>query len=174
LKLFNQQRVLAAIRLGKQGVHQLNQRIQGYLYGWKVLKEGGEFYEHRPVMVTQNDKSLNLFNGDIGIVRKNEAGEAKVYFLDGNKGLKAISPVHLINVETVFAMTIHKSQGSEFDHVLCVLPKQGEMDLLTRELIYTAITRAKLEVTLQGSREIIFEALEKKVKRASGIKERLS
>ncbi len=173
LKALNELRVLAAVRMGKQGIYELNKRIEGYLYASGHLKGGGEFYHNRPILITQNQHDLNLFNGDIGIVR-NIDGQTKVYFLDGKDGIKAFSPAYLPDVETVFAMTIHKSQGSEFNRVLVVLPKKEEMELLTRELLYTAVTRAKEKVIIQGSKEIILEAIGKQVKRASGIQQRLA
>src|SRR5690606_23341967 len=108
----------------------------------KLIFKKGDFYEHRPVMITRNDYSQNILNGDTGIVRKDENGVLRAWFEDGKGGLKSVLPGYIQDAETAFAMTIHKSQGSEFGQVLVLLPDAGEISLLTRELLYTAITRA--------------------------------
>src|SRR5699024_3496308 len=120
---------------------------------------------------TGNNYELGLYNGDIGIVRNDENGKLKVWFEDADRNLRGIQPAFIQTAETVFAMTIHKSQGSEFDKVFVQLP-DFENPILTLELLYTAVTRAKQKVVVQGNEEIILKTCERRVKRGSGIVER--
>ena len=172
LNKLNQLRVLCALRQGEHGVYKSNQNIERYLQSKNLISITGAFYEHRPIIVTGNNYELGLFNGDIGIVRSDESGKLRVWFEDTEGNLRGIQPAFVSASETVFAMTIHKSQGSEFENVLVQLPSYGENAILTRELLYTAVTRAKKNVILQGSQEIILETCERRVKRGSGIAER--
>jgi exodeoxyribonuclease V alpha subunit len=169
LKKLNQQRVLCAVREGLQGMYETNRRIEEVLRINGLIDGRQEFYENRPLMVTQNNKLLGLFNGDVGIVRKDDQGHLKVWFEDAKGVLKAFNPGYLGHIETVFAMTIHKSQGSEFDRVMVILPNQPNLPILTRELVYTAITRAKNKVVIQSGEEVIWAAAERQVERASGL-----
>ena len=186
LKNINKLRVLCVVRQGDQGIYTLNRTIESTLK--KKYKEKEElfsptdgFYHNQPIMVTRNMKSLHLFNGDVGIVRKDENKNLKAYFpastneddVDGN-GLIVINPALIPEWETVFAMTIHKSQGSEFDKVLVILPKVESHRLLTRELLYTGITRAKQKAIVQSSLELIKTTAQRFVDRVSGIQERIN
>ena len=194
IKKFNQHRILAVLRNGKNGVAGLNARVEKHLTKKKLIDTSSEFYEFRPVMVTRNHPDLNLFNGDIGIVRKDpdEPKKTRIWFLaeeqkaerteeeqkkeeqdEEKRSVRGYSPALLTDVETVFAMTVHKSQGSEFEKVLLVMPKVPELPLLTRELLYTGITRAKSQLLIQGTDEVILKAAEGQVKRASGITKRI-
>lgn len=125
-------------------------------------------------MITVNDYNLKLFNGDVGIVFPDpEAGDApRVFFPASGGGVRKISPVRLPLHETVYAMTIHKSQGSEFDRVLMLLPGHNS-ELLTRELIYTGITRAKNEVEIWSDEEVFITAVSRRIDRKSGLREAL-
>ena len=163
------------IRKGQQGIEGLNEKAEKYLNKKGYLKTGKTFYENRPVMVTKNHPDLNLFNGDIGIVRPAEdnSDKMKLWFLDEKGEAKSYPPGLLTDVETVFAMTIHKSQGSEFDSVFMVMPKTEELALLTRELLYTGITRAKQSLKIQGTIEVLKTAAKARVKRASGVRDRI-
>lgn len=172
LQKLNNLRVLCAVREGAQGVYQTNQKIERYLQEKGLISITGTFYEHRPIIVTGNNYELGLFNGDIGIVRKDETGKLRVYFEDADGNLRGIQPAFVTASETVFAMTIHKSQGSEFDQVFVQLPNYADNAILTRELLYTAVTRAKKEVVIQASQEVILETCARRVKRGSGIAER--
>ena len=174
LKKLNKLRVLCALREGGQGLHAINKRIEDRLQQLKLIRRPGEFYEHRPIMVTSNNYELGLFNGDIGIIRNNEKGIAMAWFEDSEGNLKTVLPGYIAQAETVFAMTIHKSQGSEFTNVLMVLPARGAINLLTRELLYTGITRAREKLVVQGSKEVILNASKQQVKRTSGIIERFT
>lgn len=169
LKKMNHLRVLCAIREGEQGLKALNTRIEKYLDSKKLIQQAHPFYENRPIILTRNYYEHGLFNGDTGIIRANDQGILMAWFEDSSGTLKSIMPGYLSEAETVFAMTIHKSQGSEFDEVLVVLPAIADSPLLTRELLYTGVTRAKRKVYLQGAADTILLAAERVVERASGI-----
>jgi exodeoxyribonuclease V alpha subunit len=149
LRRFDAIRVLCVVREGAWGVAGLNAAIERALAdgGWLPSRRG-EWYEGRPVMVTRNSPELGVFNGDVGIVLRSPVGDGalRAYFADGDV-LRSVSVGRLADVETAFAMTVHKSQGSEFEHVLLVLPDE-DVQVLTRELLYTGITRASRALTL--------------------------
>jgi len=174
---FNEVKVLCASRSGSFGVEEMNIQVEKYLIEKKIIKrKDGEFYENRPILITKNDYSLGLFNGDVGICRTNQNGDMKVYFDDSasETGLKEIEPSFMQSFETVFAMTIHKSQGSEFTHVLLYLPQQGKAEaLLTRELLYTGVTRGKDSVLIVSEKEVLQQAIATPVQRVSGVIDRL-
>ena len=175
IRKLNTLRILAVIRKGQQGVEGLNEKAEKYLNKKGHLKTGKTFYENRPVMVTKNHPDLNLFNGDVGIVRpaEDDSEKMKLWFLDEQGKTISFPPGLLTDVETVFAMTIHKSQGSEFEQVFMVMPRSEELALLTRELLYTGITRAKQSLKIQGTIEVLKKAAEARVKRASGVRDRI-
>jgi exodeoxyribonuclease V alpha subunit len=175
LQKLNKVRILCAVRSGKFGVDQYNRWIEGRLEEKKLLKPKDSFYEYQPIMITRNDYSLDLFNGDVGIIRKDEDGTLKAWFEDGDEeeGVRGIHPGYLTAYDTVFAMTIHKSQGSEFTHVGIVLPDDDNIPLLTRELVYTGITRASKSAVLFTSAGVLKGSIGKQVERASGITGRL-
>ncbi len=129
-------------------------------------KEG--FYHNQPIIITQNDYKLGLLNGDVGLIRR-ESDTLFAWF-EGPDGeiIKKIAG-YVNHYDTVFAMTIHKSQGSEFDHVVVILPEKQADKLLTRELLYTAITRAKTKVLLQTTVEALDKCATRSVSRASGL-----
>ena len=174
LKKINNLRVLCAVREGEQGLYAFNKKIENYLVQQKTINITGDFYKNRPIMVTSNNLELQLFNGDIGLVRPDEDGVLKAWFLTGKEEVKSVLPGYISNAETVFAMTIHKSQGSEFNKVLVVLPKGEDIKILTRELLYTAVTRAKEKLILQGSEALILETAKALVERGSGIIDRFN
>jgi exodeoxyribonuclease V alpha subunit len=139
-----------------------------------LLKPSGEWFIGRPVMVTRNDAALGVFNGDVGVVlpSASESRAPRVWFLDGEQ-LRSVAVSRLAHVETCFAMTIHKSQGSEFAHTVVVLPEGGG-DILTRELVYTGVTRAKEFLSLVEPRPgLLGQAIARQFKRASGLKDKL-
>ena len=156
LKAFDTFQVLCATRQGHWGVESVNTRIEQWLFGSTQT-----WYEGRPIMVTRNDYNLNLMNGDIGITLKNKDGKLQVAFVDTNPQsdttIRWVSPLRLSQVETAFAMTVHKSQGSEFSHVVLALPDSANL-VLTPKLIYTAITRAKKNFTLLENSDGMFRA----------------
>ncbi len=167
--------ILCAHRRGRLGSLQLNVEIQQWLADAGLLKIDSDWYPGRPVMVTQNDYRAGLFNGDIGVVLapREVGGQRRVVFPSAEPpGWRSISPGRLPPHETVFAMTIHKSQGSEFDEVVVVLPTYPS-PILTRELLYTGITRARKRAIVVGPRRVIAHGIEQRVQRASGLREML-
>lgn len=180
LAAFDQFRLLCALRRGPWGVEGLNQRLASALHtrGWLPAEQG--WYEGRPVLVTRNDYSLGLMNGDIGIALQVFAPDGqpvlRVAFArnDGTGGVRFVLPSRLVEVATVFAMTVHKSQGSEFEHTALVLP-DALNPVLTKELLYTAITRAKRWFSLVEVNPAVFEgAAGRQVQRTSGLPEQLA
>lgn len=159
-------RILAAHREGERGVETLNEFIRNRL---NTNRE--TFYKGQPVMVTQNNYSVGLFNGDIGLVLANDEGQMMVWFEQDN-GLRPVSLGRLPNVETVYAMTIHKTQGSEFDHVAMILP-EAPSPLLTRELLYTGLTRAKHSFVCAGEIDILHAGIRSQVTRWAGLADKL-
>lgn len=174
LKKLNLIKVLCAVKEGKYGVNNYNTIIETYLKSKGLLSPKNGFYHNQIIMITSNDYSLGLFNGDIGIVRKDpKTKQLRVYFHSENKIINF--PTSNINsYNSVFAMTIHKSQGSEFENVVIILPKDDENKLLSRELIYTAVTRAKNNVLIITDNEVLTTSIQKKTQRVSGIIERIS
>ncbi|MCH8557554.1 MAG: exodeoxyribonuclease V subunit alpha [Balneolia bacterium] len=177
--------ILCAHRKGEGGVDEINVDIERRL-GIRVSdKEGGQWYEGRPVMMTRNDYQLKLYNGDTGITvlsgdeysdqrRLRVAVEAFDTADDGDKS-EAVSlrPVaQLQEMETCWALSVHKSQGSEYGTIFLALPKE-DSPVLTRELIYTAVTRAKKKVIIAGSRKMLKSAITRKTLRFSGLADRL-
>lgn len=172
LKKLNNLRVLCAVKEGAHGLYATNKRIEDWLQKEKLINRSGEFYENRPIMVTSNNYELGLFNGDIGIIRKNGKDIPMACFENSEGEIERVLPGYITQAETVYAMTIHKSQGSEFDNVLVILPENVDIQILTRELLYTGVTRAKKHVTVQGKKEVILNTAAAQVTRASGIIER--
>ncbi|WP_298718790.1 exodeoxyribonuclease V subunit alpha [uncultured Oceanisphaera sp.] len=175
LAAFDEFRLLCTVRKGPWGVAGLNQRIAALLHRRGLLEAEEGWYEGRPVLVTRNDYGLGLMNGDIGIALRlpEEDGRRvlRVVFArnDGGGGLRLVLPSRLSEVETVFAMTVHKSQGSEFAHTALILP-DALNPVLTKELLYTAITRARRWFTLLEPRAGVFEqAIGRRVERRSGL-----
>ncbi|MCI0510731.1 DNA helicase/exodeoxyribonuclease V alpha subunit [Chromohalobacter marismortui] len=161
--------VLCALKRGPWGVEGLNAGIATRLWREGCIDDHQGWYAGRPVMVTRNDPQLGVYNGDIGIVLPApEAQQRLRVFFATSDGVRAVLPSRLEACETVFAMTVHKSQGSEFAHVLFVLPEHAT-PILTRELVYTGITRAKRQLTLAGGdTRVMDSALHRRVVRDSG------
>ena len=164
LKAFTQFSVLGAVREGPLGVVQLNTHIE------QALGLGqGTWYVGRPVMVTRNNYALGLMNGDIGLCLPAPDGVLRVAFPNATGGVHWVMSSRLDHVETVFAMTVHKSQGSEFSHVLLALPAQ-ESAVLTRELVYTGLTRARDRLTVWAPQvNELWKACARRVLRSGGL-----
>ncbi len=168
LKAFERFRILCAVHKGDWGTEGLNAAVQKALADKGLLNATGEWFAGRPVMVTRNDAQLGVFNGDVGVVLPNSEGTLKVWFLDGET-LRSVSVMRLAQVETAFVMTVHKSQGSEFEHTALVLP-QGGAEVLSRELAYTGITRAREQFTLiEAEAGLLEAAIDRPSVRASGL-----
>ncbi len=165
-------RVLCAHRTGPDGVAALNLGIEARLARTRALRPTQGDYDGRPILVTRNDPELGIYNGDIGLIAQGEDGRLRAWFDDGSGGLRAVSHLRLAGHETVFAMSVHKSQGSEFDRVAVVLPETASA-ILSRELVYTAISRARTAVSIHASREVLRAAIEERVERASGLRDLL-
>jgi len=165
-------RLLCAHRRGAAGVQAWTHQIEAWLAAdIEGFSPEPGWYVGRPVMITANDYTLRLFNGDTGaVITRPDSTLTAVFDLGGRAA--SVSPSRLSNVETVFAMTVHKAQGSEFDHVALVLPPAAS-PLLTRELLYTAITRARTSLLVVGPEESLRAAVERRVARASGLAARL-
>ncbi|MDO4682742.1 MAG: exodeoxyribonuclease V subunit alpha [Lautropia sp.] len=164
--------LLCALRQGTWGVEALNQQIAQWLQQDGLLPASEGWYEGRPVMVTRNDYELGLMNGDIGICLQTPKG-LRVAFAGAGEGelIRWVLPSRLQSVDTVFAMTVHKAQGSEFDHAALAMPDTLS-PVLTRELVYTAITRARAFFTLCGPEGVDWrfeETIHRRVMRASGL-----
>jgi exodeoxyribonuclease V alpha subunit len=163
-------RLLCAHRRGPYGVSDWSSRVQAWLAPVIEDIEQRDFVG-RPLLVTENDYELGLYNGDIGVIVAGAGERPAAAFERGGEVLR-FSPLRLGAVETVYAMTIHKSQGSQFDTAAVLLPAPTSR-ILTRELLYTGVTRARRELILVGTEEAVRQAVERPVARASGLRERL-
>ena len=176
VKVFDDYRILAAIRHGALGLTQLNLQIEQRLLEALSLQmsKQGDWYVGRPVMMTYNDYQLGLSNGDIGICfKRSRDGQSQfeVYFPSLEKWVPATRLPK--SIETAFVLTIHKSQGSEFTHTAVVLDEMAQ-DLLSKELLYTAITRAKKVVSLLADPDALVQSLTVKTMRKSGVLEQVN
>ena len=170
----NELMVLCAHRHGPRGVTDINERISNQLGATAVLSAGVHAYPGLPLMVTHNDPALGLFNGDIGIVMPdNKApGRLQAVFLDASGDERVVSLGRLPEHQVAYAMTVHKSQGSQARQVVLVLPTQLS-PVLSRELIYTGITRAQSSLAIWGDREVLASAISRSAQRATGLSARL-
>ena len=170
LAMLRGQRVLTAVRDGEAGSRVLNARIA------LALQPSGQrpdaFFHGRPLMIRENSYRHGLYNGDVGLVWRDEADGALRVWFDTDKGPRAWLPAALPAHESAFALTVHKSQGSEFDDVLLVLPERS-VCVSSRELVYTGITRARRSLTLWANEEVLAEAIARRAQRWSGLAERL-
>ncbi|MFH2008251.1 MAG: exodeoxyribonuclease V subunit alpha [bacterium] len=166
-------RILCAHRRGPFGVEAVNAAVAGALQAARRLHPTGRWYAGQPVLITQNDYALRLFNGDVGvIVGEPDGGSLRAHFIDPDGQTRTFLPARLPAHETAFAMTVHKSQGSELDEVTLVLPDRMSR-ILTRELLYTAVTRARKRVTIFGTSEVIRDAIARRAERSSGLRDLL-
>lgn len=172
--LFDRFRLLCALRYGPYGASALNQTIEHMCQRAGLIPAGDRWYKCRPVMITRNDYHLKLFNGDVGIVFPDQetGGQLRVYFPADGGGFRRILPGRIKEHETVYAMTVHKSQGSEFDRVVLLLPDRPSR-VVTRELVYTAITRAKKSVEVWGTEDVLRQGLSQTTRRESGLRDML-
>ncbi|MEA3113094.1 MAG: exodeoxyribonuclease alpha subunit, partial [Caballeronia sp.] len=171
----NRFRILAATRHGPRGVDEINARVSAWVRAAAsvTLSAGAQWFAGRPVIVTRNDYALGVFNGDIGIALPAASGAMQVCFRMADGTLRMLSPAALPPHDTAFALTVHKSQGSEFDHAALVLPSAfGRM--LSRELVYTAITRARSRIDVIGSTDVFAQAVRTPTRRDSGLAARIA
>ena len=170
LLAFDQFRILCAVNKGEWGTEVLNRTVLKALDQAGLITAKKEWFAGRPIMVTRNDRELNVFNGDVGVVLPGRLDPVafRAYFLDGEQ-VRSVSVTRLAHVETAFAMTVHKSQGSEYAHVALILPP-GKNEYLSRELVYTGITRARKFLTIvEGQPGVFLKAVTQPSTRASGL-----
>jgi exodeoxyribonuclease V alpha subunit len=164
-------KVLAATRHRPFGLADWTDRIEARLQrAVPTVRTAGRWYVGRPVIVTANDHPNRLTNGDVGLTVRH--GEAHAVAFEHAPEPRLVPPSQLDRIETWWAMTIHRSQGSEFPHAVVSLPP-GSSPILSRELLYTAVTRARHQVTVVGGEEVIRAAIAQPVRRASGLRDRL-
>ncbi|WP_175756024.1 AAA family ATPase [Burkholderia ambifaria] len=170
----NRFRILCATRTGSRGAEHVNALVATHVrHAARVpLAVGAHWFTGRPIMVTRNDYALGLFNGDIGIALPDAHGVLRVWFRRADGTARAVSPAALPPHETAFALTVHKSQGSEFDEAALVLPASFGR-VLTRELVYTAVTRARTRVQVIGPRRVLAQAVATRTQRDSGLAARV-
>ena len=173
LKEFKKFRVLCALRTGPYGVESLNRTIEKILREERLVSGAQNTYAGMPILITQNDYQLRLYNGDIGILLPDPAnGSLLAWFIGEDGGIRRVPPARLPEYEPAFVMTVHKSQGSEFDNVLLILPDK-ESPVLTRELVYTGLTRARSRVEVWFQESVLRAAIARKIQRGSGLRDRL-
>lgn len=164
--------VLCAVRDGPHGVVAVNRQIVTALMRQELLPVSSElWFAGRPVMMTRNDYSLDIMNGDIGVVLPVQGGLRVAFSVGGC--IRWVLPGRLEGAETAFAMTIHKSQGSEFDTACVLLPDAADSPVLTRELLYTAVTRARQRVMLIATTDVLQQTVARQVERASALRDKL-
>jgi len=174
LRLFEQFRILCVVRDGPFGVAALNKMVERLLAKEKLITLDRKWYHGRPVLIDHNDYDLKLFNGDVGIILPDpeKRNELRAFFPAEGGGIRNLSLVRLPELESVYAMTVHKSQGSEFDDVLFVMP-DGPSPVLSRELIYTGITRARKSMEILGKESVFKQAVAHRIVRSSGLRDSL-
>lgn len=170
----SQFQLLVCVRQGDFGVEGLNQQIQSRVAKRLYQAVTNQHYQGRPIMISENAYHLDLYNGDIGIELVNpHNGQLMAYFIQGDGEVKQIHCQRLPSHETVYTMTVHKSQGSEFAHVALVLPDHTS-SLMSREIIYTGLTRAKSEFSLYAGEYNLRQGLTSSAERLSGLRKMLS
>lgn len=170
---FDDFRLLCALRKGPYGVQVVNRHVEWLLSREGLIRPDSRWYRGRPILVTSNDYNLNLFNGDLGIILPDpSAGERLRAFFRMGGAIRSFSPAGLPEHETVYAMTVHKSQGAEFGEALIILPDRPS-PVVTRELLYTALTRARGRVEIWGRPEVFIQAVGIRTRRTSGLGPRL-
>ncbi|MGH8566801.1 MAG: exodeoxyribonuclease V subunit alpha [Gammaproteobacteria bacterium] len=166
LAAFERRRVLCAVREGEQGTARLNalltEHFRARLGG---RPSGASWYAGRPVLITANDYTVRVFNGDVGVTLPGPEGRFLVHFEDRDEGTRPLAPSRLPEHETAFAMTVHKAQGSEFEHAEVVLPARDSR-VLTRELLYTALTRAGASVRLWARAAVLRDTITRRSPKA--------
>lgn len=174
-ELLKKQMTLCVHRRGYLGSANINRRIEQFLRKELSLSRYRPWFSGRPVLVTRNNYTLKLRNGDLGIAWSYQDGDretSSIYFEGEKDTFRTFNPARLTHFENAYALTVHKSQGSEFDHIHLILPSDSS-PVLTKELLYTAITRARKGVTIWGRNEILEGGINKSVQRYSGLQDQL-
>lgn len=173
LAAFERIRILCALQHGELGVESVNNRVESALAAAGLIG-AGEVYRGRPVLIVTNDHELQLFNGDTGLIWPDSAGRMRAWFRQADETLRDVPVTSLPEHVTAWAMTVHKSQGSEFDRVLLVLPADARSPVLSRELLYTAITRAREQVILHAGLSVLQSGCRRRIHRSSGLADALN
>jgi exodeoxyribonuclease V alpha subunit len=160
---------LTVLRRGPEGSRELNRLVEKILVLQRVVQPVNDWYHGRPVIMTRNNYSLGVFNGDLGVCMRDSEGKLNVYVESGSE-IKKIQPNRLTDYAPAYFLTVHKSQGSEFEHVNLLLPKR-DTPILTRELLYTAITRSRKSFSLYGDLEKFTNGIQRETTRFTGLKE---
>lgn len=177
LDAYSRYQILCAMKSGPFGVNRINEMVEALLHENNLIEPKGAWYEGRPVMMTRNDYELGIMNGDVGITlafpNKERTGEVlKIAFRNDDGSMKFVLPSRLSEADTVYAMTIHKSQGSEFEHAVLLFPDAKENPIMTRELIYTGVTRAKRQLTILCSdKRELAEGVKRQIRRSGRLHE---
>jgi exodeoxyribonuclease V alpha subunit len=179
LALFSRFKILCAVKFGALGVNEINRLTEETLIKNSLIDRPHSpafpWYRGRPVLITRNDYRLDLFNGDIGITLpapELKSTDLYVYFAGASGQVRRFHPHRLPEHETAYAMTVHKSQGSEFETILLIFPNQ-DYPVLTRELLYTGVTRARRRMMIWGTEKIVERAISRRIERTSGLKDAL-
>ena len=173
LQLFSSFRLLTPVREGPGSVQTLNEQVEHWLRREGSVSGDREWYPGKPVMVTANNYTLGLYNGDVGIALTDDRGNLRVVFPGSGGTFRSYAPARLPAHDTAYATTVHKSQGSEFDEVLLLIP-DAESPVVTRNLLYTAVTRARRRCTIWASEEAVRAGTVRKPLKQSGLASRLS
>jgi exodeoxyribonuclease V alpha subunit len=177
LDAYSRYQILCAMKSGPFGVNRINELVEALLHKNNLIEPKGGWYEGRPVMMTRNDYELGIMNGDVGITlafpNKERTGEVlKIAFRNDDGSMKFVLPSRLSEADTVYAMTVHKSQGSEFEHAVLLFPDAKENPIMTRELIYTGVTRARRQLTILCSdKRELAEGVKRQIRRSGRLHE---
>jgi exodeoxyribonuclease V alpha subunit len=170
---FNRFRALCAVRAGPRGNRLLNLRLSDWLRRQTGASPADPWFSGQALIVRMNDYTLGLFNGDVGLVLPDRDGRLVVWFSDDTQGFRPIAPARLPAHELAFALTIHTSQGSEFERVAVILPEAPNR-VASRELLYTGITRAREHVLICAPEPALQAAIDAPTRRDSGLLDRLA
>jgi exodeoxyribonuclease V alpha subunit len=165
-------RILSPLRAGPYGIRAINHWVTGVLELDRRIQSGLDWYRGQPILVLANDHNLRLYNGDLGVVWPDENGVLTACFRNADGSIRRVGRARLPLYETAYAMTVHKSQGSEFGEVLLILPDRPS-PLVTRELVYTGLTRARRKTEVWTKETIFRLAVATPTRRASGLKDAL-
>ncbi|HSN01176.1 MAG TPA: exodeoxyribonuclease V subunit alpha [Rudaea sp.] len=174
LATLRQMQILCALREGAFGAASVNAQVHRPLAARFGFDASEDWYHGRPVIVTRNDYARGLYNGDVGIALEGKEGLRVWFDASANGAPRSFSPRALPAFETAWAITVHRSQGSEYDHVAVLLPPDAQHHILSRELVYTAVSRAREGAVLWASTNVLRAAVARQVMRRSGLRERLS
>ena len=166
--LLGRARILTLLREGPWGCEDINRFLEQYLQPQSDRRSRGTHFAGAPVLISSNDPGRGLFNGDVGITLPSQEGGYRVVF-QRHGGYISFPAEALSSHELAFAITVHKSQGSEHDQVLLVLPPEGGRRLLTKEMVYTGITRARQLAVICSRKEVLRTAIKRKTERESGL-----